>query len=247
MTKRENSESDSSSIGTASDESEMSDQSEVQVEFEFKEPEELDFHGLKSLLVELFKADELNYSMLAELIMENPLTTVVKAEGNLDPFAVVTLIDASNEKYSQLVNYFKSLSSNSEFRECWSKRVGIVVNTRLLNMPPHIVPPMFRILQKDLQIDLDYLIFVSKAYLTVEKRSKKKSKMDKQYLYFQVEDEFLDSQCVLKVDYEIKNQQASGSRRVFNDYGIEQSRRLLIVKADGLNQLITTWEEVMAE
>ena len=241
MTKRSPSDSDGgseSSFSSQHNESDNENQSDVDVEFEFKEPGEIDFHGLKSLLAELLKTDQqINISNLANSLIENPLTTVVKAEGNLDPFAVISLIDAQDKKYLEIVEYLKSLSPIQSFQDIWKSKVGIVINTRLLNMPPQIVPPMFNLMLNDSKLSLDYYVFLSKAYLTVEKRKKKQKADKKEYFYFQVEDEFIEQKSIITIDYELKNQQSSGSRRVFNDHGIEQSRRLFVVESKEISGL----------
>lgn len=75
----------------------------LDVEFEWFDPQEVDFHGLKTLLKQLFDADheEMDCSGLANLIVSQPqLGSTVKVSDevtadarNNDPFAFLTVVN----------------------------------------------------------------------------------------------------------------------------------------------------------
>lgn len=70
----------------------------LDVDFEFFDPQpKVDFHGLKTLLRQLFDADSslLDLSALVELILSQPLLgSTVKVDGNeTDPYAFLTVLN----------------------------------------------------------------------------------------------------------------------------------------------------------
>ena len=70
----------------------------IDVDFEWFSPsEEVDFHGLKNLLKQLFDVDNqlFDVSELTNLILEQPaLGSTVKTEGEeSDPFAFLTVLN----------------------------------------------------------------------------------------------------------------------------------------------------------
>jgi len=69
----------------------------LDVEFEWFDPQpDVDFHGLKTLLRQLFDADNqlFDLSALTDLILEQPLLgSTVKVDGNeTDPYAFLTVL-----------------------------------------------------------------------------------------------------------------------------------------------------------
>ena len=70
----------------------------LNVEFEWFDPQpDVDFHGLKTLLRQLFDADNqlFDLSALTDLILEQPLLgSTVKVDGNeTDPYAFLTVLN----------------------------------------------------------------------------------------------------------------------------------------------------------
>ena len=56
--------------------------------------------------------------------------------------------------------------------------------------------------------------------------------------YYQVEDEFIEPLAENCVEYSLPLQQVSDSRRVFDDDGIEQARKMFILDFKKMNQII---------
>lgn len=69
----------------------------LNVDFEWFDPQQQDFHGLKSLLRQLLDTDAqlFNLSELADLILSQPLLgSTVKVDGNeSDPYAFLTVLN----------------------------------------------------------------------------------------------------------------------------------------------------------
>ena len=84
------------------------------MDFEFFDPQEVDFHGLKHLTRQLFDADAqlLDLSALANLILSQPLLgSTVKTDGNeSDPYAFLTVLNL--KQHAEVPVIKKSVSSD---------------------------------------------------------------------------------------------------------------------------------------
>ncbi|KAF1816906.1 protein bcp1 [Eremomyces bilateralis CBS 781.70] len=164
----------------------------LDVDFEWFDPQPaVDFHGLKSLLRQLFDADSqlFELSALVDLILSQPtLGSTVKVDGNeSDPFAFLSVINlrqhASNPAVQTLIQYIltkaasqPSLSAlKSLLDPSSSAEVGLILTERFINMPHEIVPPMYTMLQEEITWAIEdkepyrfthYLVF-SKTYIEV--------------------------------------------------------------------------------
>ena len=81
----------------------LQDTDMLDVDFEWFDPQpEVDFHGLKTLLRQLFDVDAqlLDMSALVDLILAQPLLgSTVKVDGNeTDPYAFLTIINLQEHK-----------------------------------------------------------------------------------------------------------------------------------------------------
>ncbi|PWW74459.1 hypothetical protein C7212DRAFT_298647 [Tuber magnatum] len=157
---KENTNSDSSS-----DSEEMDI---VNVDFEMFDPQpDHDFHGLKTLLRQLFDADNtlFDLSALTGLILSQPLLgTTVKVDGNeSDPYAFLTVVNLQEHKdkpvVQDLVKYIlaRSQSSpnlNKKLKDLLSgsasSHTGLILTERLINVPTEIVPPMYKMLLEEI-------------------------------------------------------------------------------------------------
>jgi protein BCP1 len=76
----------------------------VNVDFEWFDPQPIDFHGMKNLLRQLFDNDAQIFDMsaLADLILSQPtLGSTVKVDGHeSDPYAILTILNLQEHKVS---------------------------------------------------------------------------------------------------------------------------------------------------
>ncbi|KAI9821844.1 MAG: Mss4p nuclear export [Pycnora praestabilis] len=197
---------DSDSDDSSSDE----DTDMLNVEFEWFDPQpEHDFHGLKTLLRQLFDVDSqlFDLSALTDLILSQPLLgSTVKVDGNeTDPYAFLTVLNlhahkdtkviqdlttylsqksATNPSLSQVATLFSASSSNSQ--------VGLILTDRLINIPSEVVPPMYNMLLEEISWALEenepytfsHYLILSKTYTEVaskldEKESRPQKKSKK--------------------------------------------------------------------
>jgi protein BCP1 len=74
----------------------------LNVDFEWFDPQPQDFHGLKTLMRQLFDADAafFDLSALSDLILSQPLLgSTVKTDGNeSDPYAFLTVLNMQTHR-----------------------------------------------------------------------------------------------------------------------------------------------------
>ncbi|KAI9796845.1 MAG: Mss4p nuclear export [Candelina submexicana] len=173
---------------TSSDE----DTNTLNVEFEWFDPQPQDFHGLKTLLRQLFDVDAqlFDLSALTDLILSQPLLgSTVKVDGNeTDPYAFLTVLNLQEHRdkpvVKQLSNYLMQQCTKSPALAQLSdllapsseSQVGLILTERLINIPPEVVPPMYNLLFEEIAWALEdkepytfsHYLIVSKTYTEVE-------------------------------------------------------------------------------
>ncbi|CAI7596426.1 unnamed protein product [Penicillium viridicatum] len=181
--------------GTKPDESDSDeDMDMVNVEFEWFDPQPIDFHGLKNLLRQLFDNDAQIFDMsaLADLILSQPtLGSTVKVDGHeSDPYAVLSILNLQEHKdkpvVQDLINYLKTKSASNPSLSAASQLlsqtpippIGLILTERLINMPSEIVPPMYNMLQEEIAWAVEdkepytfsHYLVLSKNYEEVESK-----------------------------------------------------------------------------
>ncbi|KAG8963114.1 Mss4p nuclear export [Tulasnella sp. 419] len=143
----------------------------VNVDFDFFDPEEIDFIALKRLMTQLFQADAEGFYLteLADLIIKQPqLGTMVKMDGkDSDPYAFLTVLNMNVHKdhpsIKALIDYLLAkTSSNTALHATLQgtigakalesdRHIGLLLGERLVNMPVQVIPPMYRMLGEEIQ------------------------------------------------------------------------------------------------
>ncbi|KEP51480.1 p21-carboxy-terminal region-binding protein [Rhizoctonia solani 123E] len=143
----------------------------VDVDFEFFGPTEIDYLALKRLLNQLFSTDANLFQIekLTELILEQPgIGSTVKTDGiDSDPYAILTVLNMNVHKdhpsIKAIISYLlekvpKDSSTGTVLGNIFSPQAlaassghtGLIISERLINMPPQIMPPMYRMLGEEL-------------------------------------------------------------------------------------------------
>ena len=169
----------------------------INVDFEWFDPNpEVDFHGIKTLLRQLFDVDNklFDLSALADLILAQPqLGSTIKCDGKeSDPYAFLTVLNlrqhrdvpavktltdylitkASSRSGGSLAKLGELLGPNSD------AQVGLVLSERFINMPHQIVPPLYNMIRaeiadgvkQNLQCKFTHYLVLSKTYTEVESK-----------------------------------------------------------------------------
>jgi len=187
---------DNSNSGAADDESGSDEDFDMlNVDFEWFDPQpEYDFHGIKTLLQQLFDVDGqlFELSALTDLILAQPLLgSTVKVDGNeTDAYAFLSVLNLQEHKDKsfvlKLVEYIKhKASSNPSLSRLASllsqpaiPSIGLILTERLINVPAEVVPPMYTMLLEEIEWALEekepytfsHYLILSKTYTEIASR-----------------------------------------------------------------------------
>ncbi|KUI54922.1 Protein BCP1 [Cytospora mali] len=200
----------------------------VNVDFEwFNFDSEIDFHGVKTLLRQLFDVDSqlLDMSALTDLILQNQTigsTVKVDSKAN-DAYAFLTAFNLNEHKdkkpVADLIEYISTKATQSGNENLAAtipkvladNHVGLVLGERLINMPPEISPPMYSMLVDEIEAAVEdkepyeftHYLVISKSYNEVqsildgETQKRKKAREEAPMFYFHPEDEVLQKHAVV--------------------------------------------------
>ncbi|KAJ1679182.1 Mss4p nuclear export [Spiromyces aspiralis] len=231
----------------------------VNVDFDFSSPQEGDFHSIKRMLQVMFDEDavDFNLSELADMIIDQPhVGTVVKADGTDDLYAFIS--DKGTVK--QIRDYL--LGKSERFADAKAKQtlarlldpksdkhVGLLINERFVNMPPHIVPPLLRLLFEEMEeavkkgepFKFEWYLLLSPVYRTVrpsedaagevpDSAASGKDKAADISCYYRAEDELIEPLVDSMFEYQLtRYKRQSDSRDIFSDSGLKPCRRCFII------------------
>ncbi|KIY01870.1 uncharacterized protein Z520_02008 [Fonsecaea multimorphosa CBS 102226] len=164
----------------------------LDVDFEWFDPQpEYDFHGIKTLLQQLFDVDAqlFDLSALTDLILSQPtLGSTVKVDGNeTDAYAFLSVLNLQEHKdkpfVSKIVQYLlskaKSKPELAPLAELLSQatipQIGLILTERLINVPAEVVPPMYTMLLEEMEwaiqdgepYNFTHYLILSKTYTEV--------------------------------------------------------------------------------
>ncbi|KAK0715868.1 p21-C-terminal region-binding protein-domain-containing protein [Lasiosphaeris hirsuta] len=166
----------------------------VNVDFElFNYDAEIDFHGVKTLLRQLFDADAqlFDLSGLSDLIVEqNTIGSTCKVDDKAnDAYAFLTVLNLSEHRakapVAQLIAYLGERAAKAGgaaaaavpgvLAALDTNVVGLVLAERLLNMPAEVIPPMWSMLVDEIEAAVEdgepygftHYLVVSRTYYEV--------------------------------------------------------------------------------
>jgi hypothetical protein len=165
----------------------------IDVDFEFFDPDEDDFHGIKTLLGNYLDGNIYKCSELVEDVMSTPGSTVVKCgeEGNI--IGIAAVIETNKDVYEYARRHCpESLKENFEKIVAQGTKVRCILLERLINSPPQLAPPLMdAILVPEVEEGVDAFYILGRGY-----------KHGKGELIFALpEYEFLYNEAKLKFDF----------------------------------------------
>ncbi|KAL6884245.1 p21-C-terminal region-binding domain-containing protein [Trichoderma longibrachiatum] len=241
----------------------------VNVEFEwFNFDPEIDFHGTKSLLRQLFDVDAnlFNMSALSDLVLSQPtIGSTVKVDGKAnDAYAMLTVLNThehrDKEPMKDIIKYLvdkaqtnPSISAVAELLGA-QKPVGLVLSERLINMPSEIAPPLYTMLVEEVgdaledkePYDFSHYLILSRTYqevestLDVEDRKRKKAKEEASTYHFHPEDEVLEKYAVAhgSFRYTKEDDAVADSKRAFQEMGIKTFGHMILIEAGKFKEAV---------
>ncbi|KAI9303270.1 p21-C-terminal region-binding protein-domain-containing protein [Cunninghamella echinulata] len=163
----------------------------IDVDFDFYNPEEIDYQALKRLLSQLFSSDAelIEIGDLVDIIIEeNHVGTTIKVDGQeSDPYAILSVINLKQQKDNKgvqsLCNYLsnkcpkKDAALHEAVKDIFSleNNIGWIVSERFINMPVEVMPPMYNLLTKEIKnasdngesYSFEWFMFIVKVYKEV--------------------------------------------------------------------------------
>ncbi|KAF4973550.1 hypothetical protein FSARC_186 [Fusarium sarcochroum] len=234
----------------------------VNVDFEwFNFDPEVDFHGTKTLLRQLFDVDAnlFNMSALSDIVLSQPtIGSTIKVDGKAnDAYALLTVLNTAvhknKEPMNDIVKYLvEKAQTNSSLAPVADvlnsdKHVGLVFSERLINMPSELAPPLYSMLIDEVEAavedkepyDFSHYLVLSKTYqeleskLDVENQKRKKAKEEAGMYYFHMEDEVLQKHAVAhgNFNYTKEDELAADSKRAFQEMGVKAHGHMILIEA----------------
>nr|CAG4649629.1 EOG090X0C3Y [Scapholeberis mucronata]SVE93843.1 EOG090X0C3Y [Scapholeberis mucronata] len=180
---------------------------EIQVEFAGQTPCADDFHGIKSLLHQLFLKAHINLSSLTELIIEqNYIGSILQQcvdDDNQDSdeedspdeevFGITTVINLTYHKDLECIKELRKFLIEKTHKKLesllndTSNHVGLLLNERFINIPPQVAVPLLENLSKEIDeakkagkpFNFTHFILISKLHESTRKDSEAKKKKSK--------------------------------------------------------------------
>jgi protein BCP1 len=178
------------------------------VEFNFSNILESDYHSLKSLIQPNFQFENINVGDLSDFLIsqhEDVGTTIRAGDMGFGVFSYVPLSQQIQKKqhspfFDEFFNFLKLKANNadeknkSKIMEILQKNynLGLIISERVVNLPEETVPPALGLATKEInecreveekdydkRFDFDYLILISKFVKITEERRKDNKKVKK--------------------------------------------------------------------
>ncbi|MCO5575211.1 hypothetical protein L7F22_029009 [Adiantum nelumboides] len=139
-------------VSEKSDAEDDDSQEIVDVDFEFFDPKEEDFHGVKALLRTYLDDATWDLGGFVDIILGQPTVgTVIKTAEDESPIGVITVLNLGRYKEkSSLVHVYDFLERNvsdSTKLEVFNhnpSEVGLLISERLINIPEELAPPLYK-------------------------------------------------------------------------------------------------------
>lgn len=234
----------------------------VNVEFEwFNFDPEVDFHGTKTLLRQLFDVDAnlFNMSALADLVLSQPtIGSTIKVDGKAnDAYALLTALNTfvhrEKEPMSDILKYLtEKAQTNSALAAIpgvinGDNHVGLILSERLINMPAELAPPLYSMLIDEVEAavedkepyEFSHYLILSKTYqemeskLEMENQKRKKAKEEASMYYFHAEDEVLQKHAIAYggFSYTKEDESVADSKRAFQEMGVKAQGHMILIEA----------------
>ncbi|XP_017771758.1 PREDICTED: protein BCCIP homolog [Nicrophorus vespilloides] len=213
---------------------EYTGQQEIQADFEGRNPEGEDFHGIKKLLQQLFLKAHIDLSQMSDmLIAQAGIGSVLKQSfcdddeddeddemngGALEVFGITSIINMYKHKESTCVKQMNTVvisqamqhsdkNTQDQVKEIMANsKVGFLVNERFLNIPPKISDPLLT----SLMAELDRYKRKDDSYdfdyfLVVCKMHKPKGGGD-DFVYANAEEEIFVNEASIQFEFSVENE-----------------------------------------
>ncbi|CAD8072877.1 unnamed protein product [Paramecium primaurelia] len=188
---------------------------EINLDFVFLDPNQKQFHSIKTFMNGYLEGISFKSSELANIICDQvELGTMVGQEDEDNVFGFTTILNIGEIKSNvigEILHYVdtKSQQFNKQHQQLQHifqtpKKIGLFINERILNLAPQLVPILHNQLKEDINwlqkedpsnslTNLDYLLVITKSFKDndQQKQTQKKSTTDLNDLIFQKFEDFV--------------------------------------------------------
>ncbi|XP_026323075.1 protein BCCIP homolog [Hyposmocoma kahamanoa] len=237
---------------------------ELQADFEGRNPEDCDFHGIKQLLRQLFLKSDVDLGGLAQIIIsQNYVGSVVKQclddvmedddedDGSDGVFGITTVINITKRKdencIKQIRNLLTTLADENADEKTKalvkkiltndSESVGFVINERILNIPAAISVPLFSSLQSEVEKAVKKNMPYTFQYLVWISKTYNTGDESSEVLFANQEEKPLVEEALASFDVDVTDQ-AELSQWDYEGGSMTPCRKVLIFEGKKFNHLI---------
>jgi len=244
---------------------------EVQVDFAFFDPEEIDYHAIKNFLLPFLEGQAFNAGDLADLIIKQNeyVGTVVKVEGEDETYGFVSVVNLHKHKdltaVRQIKEYLLSKAPNQSEKERLeslfndeSQPLGLLFNERLINLPPQLAPHLHKALFSEIQaavedgdssFQFENYILISNQYShslgeSTDKPKSKKGRTGEETFYTRPEEEFYQKEANFFFTFPVMHGEEA-SRWTF-DGSLKDNRAVLLINQSKIPAILEKLFKVCA-
>ncbi|KAJ8709730.1 hypothetical protein PYW08_009734 [Mythimna loreyi] len=243
---------------------------ELQADFEGRNPEDCDFHGIRQLLRQLFLKSNVELGGLAQIIIsQNYVGSVVKQclddgvdeeddddDGSDGVFGITTIINITKRKDEQCIQQIRTLlttlaEENADDRTKAlikkilaneSDHVGLVINERILNIPAAISVPLFSSLQNELEKAIKKNMPYTFQYLIWICKTYNTGEGSSEVLFANQEEKPIADEALASFDVDV-TEQADLSQWDYEGGALTPCRKVLIFDGSKFNHLVRLIKE----
>ncbi|CAH2059317.1 unnamed protein product, partial [Iphiclides podalirius] len=243
---------------------------ELQADFEGRNPEDCDYHGIKQLLRQLFLKSNVDLGALAQIIIaQNYVGSVVKQclddgvedddeddDGSDGVFGITTVINITKKKDEACIQQIRTLlttlaeeNANDKTKALVNKilsdesrHVGLVINERILNIPAAISVPLFASLQSELEKAVKKNMPYTFHYLIWICKTYNTGDQGSEILFANQEERPLLDEALASFEVDV-TEQADLSQWDYEGGALTPCRKILIFDGSKFNNLVRLLKE----
>ncbi|CAK1594580.1 unnamed protein product [Parnassius mnemosyne] len=243
---------------------------ELQADFEGRNPEDCDFHGIKQLLRQLFLKSNVDLGALAQIIIsQNYVGSVVKQclddgqedddeddDGSDGVFGITTVINITKRKDETCIQQIRTLlttlaeeNANDKTKALVNKilsddsqHVGLIINERILNIPAAISVPLFASLQSEVEKAVKKNMPYSFRYLIWICKTYNTGDEGSEILFANQEEKPLLDEALASFEVDV-TEQADLSQWDYEGGALTPCRKILIFDGSKFNNLVRLLKE----
>ncbi|XP_022827680.1 protein BCCIP homolog [Spodoptera litura] len=249
----------------------IGDKEDLMADFEGRNPEDCDFHGIKQLLRQLFLKANVDLGGLAQIIIsQNYVGSVVKQclddglddldddedDGSDGVFGVTTVINITKRKEENCIQQIRTLlttlaeenaddRTKSLIKNILSndqQHVGLVLNERILNIPAAISVPLFASLQSEIDKAVQKNMPYTFQYIIWICKTYSSEDEPGELLYANMEESRLSEEALASFDVNVTDQ-TDLSQWDYEGGTLTPFRKILIIEGNKFNGLVRQMKE----